>query len=228
MSDRAGGRRPPSCGLPPGYFDNEEGRALIDRIGALPGDRILVAVAGAPGSGKSTLAEALVARLEQAVLVPMDGFHLDDAVLEARGLREVKGAVQTYDAEGFAALAARLSHAQAEVVFPLFDRGRELSVAGAGVVAPSDRIVVIEGNYLLLDRAPWNRIRYDLSVFLDVPEARLRDRLEERWRGFGRDRAAVAAHLANDLANARLVARQSRAADAVLVIEKAHQEPGET
>ena len=75
MSDRAGGRRPPSCGLPPGYFDNEEGRALIDRIGALPGDRILVAVAGAPGSGKSTLAEALVATGAQ--VLGLDWLHSD-------------------------------------------------------------------------------------------------------------------------------------------------------
>lgn len=228
MTEREGGRCPPSFGLPPGYFDNEEGQALIRRIGALSGERVLVALAGAPGSGKSTLAEALVAGLGGAVLVPMDGFHLDDRLLQARGLHARKGAVETFDAEGFTALVARLQVPRSEVVFQVFDRDRELAVAGAGVVAASDRVVVVEGNYLLLDRPPWNRVRYDLTMFLDVPEAELRRRLTMRWRGHGKGDAAIAAHLANDLANARLIATGSRAADMALVGEEAHQEQGES
>lgn len=220
-----GGHRPLSPGLPPGYFDHGEGRALIGRIGALSGDRVLVALAGAPGSGKSTLAGELVARLEHAVLVPMDGFHLDDRVLERRGLRSRKGAVETFDAEGFAALIARLALPGAEVIFPVFDRQRELAVAGAGVVAATDRVVVIEGNYLLLGRAPWNRLRYDLTVAIDVPEAELRRRLEARWRGLDKDHEAVSAHLLNDLSNAALVVADSRAADLVLIGKEPHQEP---
>lgn len=211
-----GGRRPPSFGLPPGYFDKEEGRALLDRIASLPGARVLVAVAGAPGSGKSTLAEALVDRLADAVLVPMDGFHLDDRVLKARGLQARKGAVETFDAEGFAALAHRLADGGAEVVHPVFDRDREIAIAGAAVVAPQHRIVVVEGNYLLLDQAPWNRVRYDLTVRLDVPEAELARRLRARWQSYGKSDARIAAHLDNDLANARLVCRNSRAADVTL------------
>ncbi|TBN49726.1 nucleoside/nucleotide kinase family protein [Paracoccus sediminis] len=186
---------------------------MLDRIRALPGARILVAVAGAPGSGKSTLAESLVARLDDAVLVPMDGFHLDDRVLDARGLRRRKGAVETFDAEGFASLVTRLAVPGAEVVFPLFDRSREIAVAGSGVVDSGHRIVVIEGNYLLLDAAPWNRLRYDLTVWLDVPEAELERRLTERWQGYGKDADQIAAHLRNDLANARFVTSRSRPAD---------------
>lgn len=227
MSEREGGLCPPSSGLPAGYFETEAGTALIRRIGALDGSRCLVAVAGAPGSGKSTLAEALVARLEDAVLVPMDGFHLDDSVLEARGLRQRKGAVETFDADGFAAMAARLRQPGAEVVFPVFDRSRELAIAGAGVAAATDRVVVVEGNYLLLDRAPWNGVVYDLTVLLDVPEPELRRRLEARWRGFGQPAAAVEAHLQNDLANARMVVTQSRPADLALFPEEAHEIPGE-
>ncbi|WP_246448995.1 AAA family ATPase [Paracoccus amoyensis] len=189
---------------------------MIGRINAVPGERVLVAVAGAPGSGKSTLAEALVDQLSDAVLVPMDGFHLDDSVLERRGLRHRKGAVETFDADGFQTMAARLEQPGREVIYPVFDRSRELAVAGAGVVAPASRVVVIEGNYLLLDQAPWNRARYDLTVFLEVPEAELARRLTARWRGFGKDEAAVAAHLANDLANARFVTRQSRPANVIL------------
>lgn len=198
------------------WLETDEGRALIARIGALAAPRALVALAGPPGSGKSTLAEALVARLPGAVLVPMDGFHLDDSVLRARGLLARKGAVETFDAEGFVALVARLARPGREVLFPVFDRTREVSLAGAGVVRPDHRLVVIEGNYLLLDRAPWTGARYDLSLRLDTPEAVLRARLEARWRGLGRDEAAVQRHLDNDLANARVVAGQSRPADLVL------------
>jgi pantothenate kinase len=224
MSGAEGGACPPSFGLPPGYFDDKVGQQLLARIRALEGARVLVAVAGAPGSGKSTLAEALVARLEDAVLVPMDGFHLDDRVLEARGLRDRKGAVETFDAEGFAALVERLVVPKCEVIFPVFDRSRELAVAGAGVVSPDHRVVVIEGNYLLLDQAPWNRSRYDLRVWLDVPEAELERRLTARWQGYGRDAQQIAAHLANDLAKASFVTRRSGWAD-LSVAQPAHQEP---
>lgn len=224
MTSGKGGPCPPSCGLPPGYFDKEEGRGLLSRIRGLDGARVLVAVAGAPGSGKSTLAEALVGRLEDAVLVPMDGFHLDDRVLDARGLRARKGAVETFDAEGFAVLVRRLAVPGSEVVFPIFDRSREIAVAGAGVVVPGHRIVVIEGNYLLLDASPWNRLRYDLRIWLDVPESELERRLTARWQAHGKDARQIAAHLENDLANARFVARHSRGAD-LSVAQPAHQEP---
>lgn len=224
MTDAAGGPCPPSCGLPPGYLD-EEGQGLLASIRALQGARVLVAVAGAPGSGKSTLAEALVARLDDAVLVPMDGFHLDDRVLDARGLRHHKGAVETFDADGFVALIARLAVPDAEVIFPVFDRSREIAIAGAGVVTPGHRIVVIEGNYLLLDKAPWNSLRYDMTVWLDVSEAELERRLTGRWQTYGKDASQIAAHLQNDLANARFVMSRTRAAN-VSVAQSPHQKPG--
>lgn len=211
-----GGLAPRPADSPPGYFAEKDGRGLLARVSALDGPRVLVAVAGAPGSGKSALAEGLVARLPEAVLVPMDGFHLDDRVLEARGLRLRKGAVETFDADGFAVLAGRLAVPGSEVVFPVFDRSREIAIAGAGVVAPHHRIVVIEGNYLLLDRAPWNRPAYDLTVYLDVPEAELLRRLTARWQGLGKDAGRIAAHLRNDLANARLAGEGSGPADVVI------------
>lgn len=226
MTDGEGGPCPPSFGLPPGYLDTEDGQGLLARIRGLQGERVLIAVAGAPGSGKSTLAEGLALRLPDAVLVPMDGFHLDDRVLSARGLLARKGAVETFDGEGFAALVGRLAVPGREVIFPIFDRTREIAIAGAGVVAPDHRIVVIEGNYLLLDAAPWNMLRFDLTVWLDVPETELERRLTARWRGFGKNALQVAAHLENDLANARFVTRRSGRAD-LSVAQKGHQEPGQ-
>lgn len=189
---------------------------LAKHIAALPGDRVLVAIAGAPGSGKSTLTAQVVARLEAAVLVPMDGFHLDDSVLHKRGLLARKGAIETFDAAGFAALVERLAKPGHEVIYPVFDRSREIAIAGAGIVSADDRIVVIEGNYLLSTIRPWGDIRYDVTVILQVPEPVLQKRLARRWKSFGKDQQSIAAHLDNDLKNARMVIQTARAADIVV------------
>ena len=207
-----GGQVPPRPGLASYYFEQGEGQSLLARLGQMSGPRSVITLAGAPGSGKSTLAEALVARLPGAVLLPMDGFHLDDRVLDARGLLARKGAPETFDAAGFVALLDRV-RAGGEVVFPIFDRSREIAIAGAGVIEAETRLVVVEGNYLLLDRDPWRAARYDLTVMLDVPEAELRRRLTARWQGYGAD---VEAHLQNDMTNALTVIRESRPADLVV------------
>ncbi|MDK8872053.1 nucleoside/nucleotide kinase family protein [Paracoccus sp. SSJ] len=190
---------------------------ILDRIAGLgPGRRVL-AVLGAPGSGKSTLAAQLAAGLDDAVLVPMDGFHLDNRLLEADGLRGCKGAPETFDAAGFVALVQRLK-AGGEVIHPIFDRALDLAIAGAGRVEAETRLVVVEGNYLLLDRDPWRELAglWDLSVILDVPMEELRRRLTARWQGLGRSPAKVMAHLENDLGNAELVLRESLPADLVV------------
>lgn len=191
--------------------------ALLDAIAALPPGRRLVAIAGAPGSGKSTLAESLVAQLPQAALVPMDGFHLDNRILDARGLRARKGAPETFDAAGFVSLIHRL-RAEDEVFVPVFDRSRDLAIAGAGRVGHETPLVVVEGNYLLLDAPIWRDLRalFDLTVRLDVPRAELHRRLTARWQGLGKDAATIAAHLENDLANADRVLAGSLDADLVL------------
>ncbi|ABL68614.1 fructose transporter kinase [Paracoccus denitrificans] len=190
---------------------------ILDRIAGLgPGRRVL-AVLGAPGSGKSTLAAQLAAGLDDAVLVPMDGFHLDNRLLEADGRRGCKGAPETFDAAGFVALVQRLK-AGGEVIHPIFDRALDLAIAGAGRVEAETRLVVVEGNYLLLDRDPWRELAglWDLSVMLDVPMEELRRRLTARWQGLGRSPAEVMAHLENDLGNAELVLRESLPADLVV------------
>ena len=192
-------------------------KEIRDRIAALGPGRRVIAVAGAPGSGKSTLVARLVEALENAALVPMDGFHLDDRLLEEDGLVSRKGAPETFDAAGCVALVARL-RAGGEVIHPVFDRSRELAIAGAGRVPAGTRLVVVEGNYLLLNRAPWRDLAglWDLSVMLEVPMGELRRRLTARWQALGKDPARIEAHLHNDLANAETVLRQSLPADLVV------------
>ncbi len=180
-------------------------RRLADDRGA----RVLIGIVGAPGAGKSTLAEALVAELgERAALVPMDGFHYSQHVLGLLGRADRKGAPDTFDAEGLAALLARIRTASAPVYAPTFDRSIEEPIA-AGTVVPADAdIVVVEGNYLLLDDGPWASLRelLDEAWFIRIPQDERMRRLVERHMRFGRTREAAQAW-ANDVdePNARLI-----------------------
>ncbi len=181
--------------------------------------RFITALAGPPGAGKSTLAEALVQALGQgARVVPMDGFHYDDAVLNARGLRSRKGAPETFDVQGFLHLMRRL-RAGGEVAIPVFDRRMELSRAAADVVTDADRLLIVEGNYLLLDEPPWRDLAplFDLTVMIEVDEAELDRRLLDRWAQFGKTPAASRAWIdGNDMPNIRRVTHGSRRADVVM------------
>ena len=204
--------------------------AAVERVlAALPPDaarrerRFILGIAGPPAAGKSTLAEALRAALnrghgagredEAATIAGLDGFHFDDAVLHERGHRPRKGAPFTFDAAGYAAMLDRIAASSREAVaIPVFDRDLELSRAAAAIVEPRHRIVITEGNYLLLDDDGWRpvRDRLDFSVFLDVPFEELRRRLMARWLGHGYPPGEAKEKTeANDLVNARLVASTS-------------------
>ena len=187
--------------------------------------RRFVAIAGAPGSGKSTTAEALCdwlnARSEGcAALLPMDGFHYDDAVLHAMGRRPFKGAPDTFDVGGLKSVLQRLADPkEGPVAVPVFDRTLEISRGSARIIPPEVQLVIVEGNYLLLDTAPWRMLAsfFDLSVMIDVSEPVLRHRLRERWEGYGLNAVQIAHKLdGNDLPNGRLVCAQSRPADLTL------------
>lgn len=198
---------------------NIEGLAKLILARADGPGRFIVALAGPPASGKSTLAEDLAARIGPgARVVPMDGFHYDDAVLKARGLRARKGAPETFDARGFIHLMQRLRD-EDEVAIPVFDRSLEISRNAADIVAPADRILIVEGNYLLLDAEPWHVLpaMFDLTVFLDVPEEELVRRLTDRWRHYGKTEEAAKAWIAgNDLPNALTVITRSLPAEITL------------
>ncbi len=188
---------------------------LADQIRAKQSDdrRILVAIVGAPASGKSTLSDRLYHHLggdkAGAAVVPMDGFHFDDAILKERDLLPRKGAPNTFDVGGLKRTLIALREDQPEDVYvPIFDRNLEISRGSARAISPHHRIILVEGNYLLLDQAPWDQLHglFDLSIYLDVPEDTLRDRLIERWTGFGFDlETATRKANGNDIANAQTV-----------------------
>lgn len=190
---------------------------------ARPGRHVL-AIAGAPGSGKSRLVERLLARLDdppgRVAILPMDGFHYDDAVLHAMGRRPWKGAPDTFDLGGLGATLRRLRDpAEGAVAVPVFDRDLEISRGSARIIGPEVRLILVEGNYLLLDRPGWRDLRgyFDLTVMIEVPEAELTRRLTRRWLRHGLDEAEIAFKLQeNDLPNGRLVAQGSSSADLVL------------
>ncbi|MGV6848754.1 MAG: nucleoside/nucleotide kinase family protein [Marinibacterium sp.] len=188
--------------------------------------RSLTAIAGAPGSGKSTLADALAQTLNaaapgSAAVLAMDGFHYDDAVLEARGWRTRKGAPHTFDMGGLAHMLGRLKADDAdEVAVPVFDREIEIARNAARIIPHAVRQVIVEGNYLLLDRAPWASLRryFDTCVFLDVPREVLRARLARRWVGLGYEAEEIDRRLSeNDLPNVDLVIAEGARADFVVV-----------
>lgn len=170
---------------------------LAERIrGLRRGARIIVGIVGAPGSGKSTLAALLLAELTSgpdqvnAALVPMDGYHLAQRVIDAAGTAEIKGAPVTFDGDGYLSLLRRLAApAPGETVYaPEFRRAIEEPIAGAVAVGPEVEVVVTEGNYLLVEESPWGSIAGLLTEawYLDVPEELRLDRLISRHIAFGR------------------------------------------
>ncbi len=187
-------------------------QAIADKIATVPfSGRRLIAFAGPPASGKSTLAADVVEVLgASARLVPMDGFHLDNRLLEPRHLGERKGAPETFDLGGFSRLVQSLRHDE-QVFFPIFDRERDIAIAAADEVDGGIDTVIIEGNYLMFDEPGWRDLadHWDGCLFLDAPMETLRARLIQRWLKFGlpeieaRKRAE-----GNDLLNAERILKR--------------------
>jgi pantothenate kinase len=191
---------------------------------AIRGRRAILGITGAPAAGKSTYAEQLTAKLiadgHRVALVPMDGYHLAQSVLDDLGLAAVKGAPHTFDGYGFVALLKRLKEAPDEQIWaPRFDRGLEDSIAASIGVAPDITLVVTEGNYLLLDEMPWATIRtlLDQCWYVEVPEQLRHERLEARHRRYGRspEEAHERTH-GTDERNAQLIAATAAMADAIV------------
>jgi pantothenate kinase len=197
-----------------------EALARLDELAAR-GGRVLLGIAGAPGSGKSTLAQALhAARPALTALVPMDGFHLAQAELDRLGRADRKGAPDTFDADGFVALLRRLREGAGRTVYaPVFRREIEEPVANALPVDPQVPVVIVEGNYLLLEDGAWGEVRglLDEAWHVAVDPAVRVPQLIARHVAFGR--SPEAAHewvMRSDEANARRVDAVAHRADRVI------------
>jgi pantothenate kinase len=188
--------------------------------------RFLLGITGPPAAGKSTLAGALAAAVAElrgagfAVVAPLDGFHLSNETLDRLGLRSVKGAPQTFDAAAFVAALRRVrAEPAARVLWPDFDRAAEATVPEAIPIDPEARLVITEGNYLLLDQPEWRDARrlLDEVWYVDAPRDVLRRRLIARQIAGGRSKADAVRHVdESDLPNARLVAGTRQLADRVI------------
>ena len=171
--------------------------------------RLLLGISGGPGAGKSTFAARLAGELGAAgvatAVVPMDGFHLPDAVLADRGLADVKGSPETFDRAAFEDVLLRLRDTSRTVLAPAYSRERHAVVPDAIAVEPHVQIVLVEGNYLGL----WPGVREKLDEIwkLELPWETARERLISRRVATGREPAAAAAWVDRvDAANAMAVA----------------------
>lgn len=206
--------------------------ALVDRATSLldrPG-RALLGVTGAPGAGKSTLTETLLSHLSAAMgadavgHLPMDGFHLADVQLDRLGRRNRKGAPDTFDVDGYVAALRRLNDEPDRTLFaPGFERDLEQPIAAAIAIPPSARLVVTEGNYLLLPDCGWERARPLLTEVWHVEgdDDVRRERLVRRHEQFGKSPEAARAWVDQvDEPNARLISATRDSADLLVQLDQ--------
>lgn len=186
------------------------------------GTRCVLGVTGPPGAGKSTLASRIVNVAEStmaATVAPMDGFHRANRELGAMGLGDLKGVPDSFDAIAFVDHLHRLRSAAEGVTWPTYDRTKQEVIPGGKIITQGHRLVVVEGNYLLLDMPPWDRVRPLLDVvwYLDAPLSVISERLLERHMRGRTEDAAREKVASTDLPNASLVAATRHLADLVIV-----------
>ncbi|WP_120519537.1 nucleoside/nucleotide kinase family protein [Arthrobacter celericrescens] len=184
--------------------------------------RVILGITGPPGVGKSTFATCLAAHFgpETSVVVPMDGFHLGEAVIAGTELKERKGAIDTFDVGGYFSLLQRLKSRDEDTVYaPLYTREIEEPIAASIAVPARIPLVITEGNYLLNPDPAWQKVRgqFDAVWYLELPADLRQQRLIARHVEFGKEPAAAEAWAkGSDEANARLIQADSHRADRIL------------
>ena len=184
--------------------------------------RFFISLSGPPASGKSTISEKIINDLNskgyQSSILQMDGFHLDDQILKDKNLISKKGAPETFDVMGLVSFLSRLQK-EPEVIVPIFDRSLELSRSSATIITNETRVMVVEGNYLLLKSKPWNILHkfFDVSVMINCEEKILEKRLLDRWKNFNLSKDEIHQKVyQNDLPNGLNVLKNSLDSDYIL------------
>ena len=185
--------------------------------------RFIIAVAGPPGAGKSTLSEQLAemlrARSMQSHIISLDGFHLENSILKGLGLLDRKGSPTTFDVLAFIQVMKRLAAYESDVAIPKFDRKRDISIEHASIVSTQDKILIVEGNYLLLNHKQWVELQdiWDETVFINPGMEVLEKRLIDRWLFYGMDNeSAQIRAFRNDIPNAKNVIENSLPANILI------------
>lgn len=191
----------------------------------LSNERVILAIIGKPGAGKSTITDHIFKNIaaEDAVLVPMDGYHLSNRILADLALADRKGAPETFDAQGFVSLMRRIkSDIHSDIYFPIFHRDLEESMAAEGVIKAGTKLIIVEGNYLLLQSSPWSEIAklIDESWYLDLPETLRQERLISRHVAYGRSpQDAQSWALGSDERNAVIIGGTKKFASRIVALE---------
>jgi pantothenate kinase len=184
--------------------------------------RVILGITGPPGAGKTSLAVSVASSFDDAVHLPMDGFHLADVELERLDLLDRKGAIDTFDAYGYLALLQRIRADERHTVYaPAFHRDIEQPIAGSIPVTPETRLIVTEGNYLLDDDEPWPAVREVLTEvwFVDVPQPERHRRLVARHVEFGKSPEQAEAWVRDvDERNAERIEKVRHKADLVVAL----------
>ncbi|MBW3086047.1 Dephospho-CoA kinase [Austwickia sp. TVS 96-490-7B] len=201
---------------------------LLDLMARSP-ERAVLGIAGAPGAGKTTYADYLAGCWFDATVVGMDGFHLAQSALTRLGRSARKGAPDTFDVVGYLTLLRRIRRPGDETVWaPEFRRDLEDPIAAVVPIRPSTRLVITEGNYLLLPEGPWAQAREfcDEVWYVEVPERVRVARLVARHEAYGRSRAQARARatVGVDAENAELIATTRARADVVVTLSMAEEE----
>ena len=192
---------------------------LLDNLKNDLKNRYFIALSGPPASGKSTISEKLVKDLalkgHNSSILQMDGFHYDDQILKQKSLLLKKGAPETFDVMGFLNFLFRLQN-ENEVAIPIFDRSLELSRSSAVIISKETRVVIVEGNYILLKTHPWRELHkfFNSTIMINTKHEILEKRLIERWRSFNIAEEEIKQKVfENDLPNGVNVYKNSILAD---------------